>query len=80
MKKPKKLYRSKLLEVDKDVKAQRTKVIVDHPDFFYSRLLKSMKDIDVPEPPKDAGGNITDSSFQWKHYKAHYWDNFDLNG
>ena len=37
-----------------------------------------MKDIEVPEPPKDANGKITDSAFQWRFYKAHYWDNTDL--
>ncbi|NJK98730.1 MAG: DUF5106 domain-containing protein [Bacteroidales bacterium] len=36
-----------------------------------------MKEVDVPEPPKDATGKITDSTFQYNYYKSHYFDNFD---
>ena len=45
---------------------------------FFSKFLMSLKDIEVPDPPKDSNGNITDSTFQIRYYKAHYFDNFDI--
>jgi thiol-disulfide isomerase/thioredoxin len=38
-----------------------------------------MKEVEVPDPPKDQNGNITDSSFQYRYYKTHYFDNFDIS-
>ena len=35
-------------------------------------------DVDIPDPPKDANGNIIDSSFSFRYYRDHYWDNVDL--
>lgn len=71
-------YREQLGKIDKEVKAKRTEVMEKNPDLFYAKLLKAMKDIEVPEAPRDANGKITDSSFQWRYYKNHYWDNIDL--
>ena len=71
-------YKEQLIGLDKEVKAERSKVMESNPSLFYAKLLKCMKDVDVPEPPKDANGKITDSSFQWRFYKLHYWDNVDL--
>jgi thiol-disulfide isomerase/thioredoxin len=53
-------------------------IIADNPDDFFSKVLKSMYEVEVPEPPRDENGNITDSSFQWKYYKEHYFDNIDF--
>jgi peroxiredoxin len=40
-------------------------------------LIKTTKEIVVPDPPKRADGTI-DSTWQFKYYRDHYWDNFDL--
>lgn len=71
-------YREQLVQIDKEVRAKRDEVMTKYPTLFYGKLLLAMKDITVPDPPKDANGKITDSSFQWRYYKAHYWDNVDL--
>jgi thiol-disulfide isomerase/thioredoxin len=76
--KAKETYKAQLQNIDKEVKAKRAAVISDHPDFFYARLLSTMKEIDVPDAPKDAQGKIIDSAWQWRYYKAHYWDYTDL--
>lgn len=70
--------RTQLMKIDTLVKTKRSEVINNNPKLFYAKLLKAMKDIDVPEPPRDAKGKIIDSAFQWRFYKAHYWDNVDL--
>jgi hypothetical protein len=38
-----------------------------------------MRDPEVPDPPKDEKGNITDSTFQYHYYKSHFWDNVDFS-
>ncbi len=68
-----------LRQIDKDVKGERESVMKSNPNLFYSKMLRAMKELDVPEFPRDpATGKITDSTFQWRWYKAHYWDNIDL--
>jgi thiol-disulfide isomerase/thioredoxin len=71
-------FRDLLMQVDKDVKNKRNEVITANPNLFYSKLLRAMKDIEVPDAPKDANGKIIDSSWQWRFYKSHFWDNLDL--
>jgi thiol-disulfide isomerase/thioredoxin len=39
-----------------------------------------MRDIEMPKDgPRDSRGVLIDSSWQWRFYKTHYWDNVDLN-
>lgn len=38
-----------------------------------------MSEPEVPDPPRDAKGNITDSSFQYHYFKGHYWDHVDFS-
>ncbi len=77
--KQKEVYKNALKKLDDEVKAKRQSVISTYPTTFYAKVLKSMKDIEVPEAPRDAKGALIDSSWAWRFYKAHYWDNFDLN-
>ncbi len=44
---------------------------------FFSKLLLSMLDPEIPESPKDEDGNEIDPQFSYKFYKSHYWDNID---
>lgn len=76
--KEKEKYLTELKKLDTEVKAKRNDVTTKYPTLFYAKLLKSMKDIDVPEPPRNPDGSMKDSAFQWRFYKAHYWDYVDL--
>lgn len=55
----------------------RKNLMAKHPTTLLSKIFRIMTDIEVPDPPKNEKGIITDSSFQYKYYKAHYFDNFD---
>lgn len=55
------------------------KIVSEHPDYFFSKVLLAMKDIEIPDPPKDENGVITDSSFQYRFYKTHYFDYVDFS-
>ncbi|MBN2522316.1 MAG: DUF5106 domain-containing protein [Bacteroidales bacterium] len=50
-----------------------------HPDLFVGKFLESTLDVNVPEPPGDAEGNVTGGNWQYYYYRNHYFDNFDLS-
>jgi thiol-disulfide isomerase/thioredoxin len=77
--KEKNRLKEQLTGIDKQVKAKREDVITNHANLFYAKLLKAMKEVSVPDFPRDANGKILDSAWQWRFYKAHYWDNVDLS-
>lgn len=52
-------------------------IIEKYPTTVTARLLKMSRPIDVPEAPKKADGSI-DEHFQYRYYRAHYFDNYDL--
>ncbi len=54
------------------------KIASDHPGLFVAKFLKATLDINVPDPPRDANGNIIDSTWQYYYYRNHYFDNFDI--
>jgi thiol-disulfide isomerase/thioredoxin len=64
-------------KINKEVLTYIDKTISDHKGLFYSKFLKALKEVEVPDPPKDSDGKVTDSTFQYHYYKSHYFDNFD---
>jgi peroxiredoxin len=73
------VIRAKLNDADKEVKAYRMKIVSDHPNTFMAKVIKTMSEPEVPEAPKDANGVITDSTFQFRYFKAHFFDNVDFS-
>lgn len=67
----------KIRQIDKELREVRDKVIKENPKSFFATFLRATKYPEVPEPPKDDKGNITDSLFQYKYYKNHFWDDFN---
>ena len=55
------------------------KVAGDYPGLFAARFLKATLDINVPDPPRDANGNVIDSTWQYYYFRNHYFDNFDIS-
>lgn len=74
----KKAIEEEFKKIDNEVKEYRNAIVKNNPTFFYTKVLKMMEDIEIPEAPKDDKGNIIDSNFQYKYYKQHYFDNIDF--
>lgn len=70
--------KKEIAAVDQSVKDYRLKIMKDHPNTFMTKIIKTMQEPEVPEAPRDANGNITDSTFQYRYYKAHFLDNVDF--
>lgn len=67
-----------LTKLNKEITDFRDKIIKEKPNLFVSKLFLAMKDVEIPESPKNVDGTV-DSLFAGKYYKAHYWDHFDLS-
>ena len=49
-------------------------------ELYVAKFLKTLipSDYHLPEPPKDANGNITDREFLYRWYRAHFFDNLNI--
>lgn len=68
-----------LEEINKAVSSYQETIREKHPGTFFAAFLTALKEVEVPEPPRDDEGNVIDSLFQYNYYKAHYFDNFPLS-
>ena len=75
-------YKSLTTEIDKvskEVVAYQKNLIETYPTTFVSKVVKMSMDVEIPETPKKSDGTIIDSSFAYKYFRDHYFDNIDLN-
>lgn len=75
----KKATEEEISELNKAFLANREKIAKDNPDMFYTDLLGLMKEVEIPEAPKKANGELVDSSFGYTYWKTHYWDYTDFS-
>lgn len=76
--KEKKELQKQIDGMSKEVKDYTWKSIKDNEGTFFSKFIKATQEIDVPDSPKDANGKILDSAYQYKFYRSHFFDNFDI--
>lgn len=66
-------------ETSKGVKQYQKDLVKNNPDKLVGKVVHLSMDVEIPDFPRDDEGNILDSSFQYKYFKAHYWDHLDFN-
>lgn len=74
-------YRDQIIASEKAIFDYRKNFIKANPNLFSSKIFSTMIELensDFPPIPTLPNGR-PDSTFQFRYYKAHYWDNFDLN-
>ncbi len=54
------------------------KIVNENKGLYVSKFLNSFTPLELPEPPRDAQGRITDSTYVYRWYRAHFFDNFDI--
>lgn len=74
----KKALEAQMKTLDTEVKTARQKIMDENKGMLYTAILKASTEVEIPEPPRDENGKITDSTFQYKFFKKHYWDNIDI--
>lgn len=67
-----------LKAINEKVVAEQNRIVTENPDLLVAKYIKMGLRIEVPDPPKDENGIITDSLFQRRYYVNHYFDNFDF--
>ena len=65
-------------DINLEMKSFIQKQLSEHQGLFFATFLKALQEIEVPDAPRDSGGKITDSTYQYRYYRAHYFDNFNL--
>ncbi len=74
----KKTARENFKKINEKVMAYQADLVTKHPSTTTAKFLKSSIEITIPDPPKKADGSI-DSSFQFRYYREHFFDNFDIS-
>lgn len=72
-----KIVQEKMSAIDKEVKEYKSNFIKSNPKTFVAKLFKAMEEPEIPEAPILANGK-KDSTFAYRYYKTHFFDNFDL--
>jgi len=69
---------SKISEISGRIKLKTNTLIDAQHDNFVGPFVKAMQEIVVPEAPLDSDGKVLDSLFQYRYYRAHFFDNINL--
>ncbi len=69
--------KEKIRKINEEVKAEREQVEAKNPNGLLATLLRALKEPVVPPAPPLANGK-PDSTFAYRYYKAHYWDNISF--
>jgi len=67
-----------LLALDAEVKAYIKSFHEKYQGSFSSNFIKAIAYPETPEPPKNEDGSI-DSTFEFRYFKKHFWDDFDFS-
>lgn len=72
------LLKKQMSALDKEVKDYKLNFIKEHPNKFLSKVFRASQEPEIPEAPKLPNGK-TDSTFAYRYYKAHFFDNVDFS-
>lgn len=73
----KKAAQESFSRINEKVIVYQNEIISKYPLTLTARIFKTTKQIEIPDPPKKPNGSI-DSTFQFRYYREHFFDNFDL--
>jgi hypothetical protein len=71
------VIKEKIRQVNDEVKNEREEVQSKSPNSLLATLLRALKEPVVPPIPTSPNGR-PDSSFAYRYYKEHYWDNISF--
>jgi peroxiredoxin len=72
------LAANQLDQLNQEVKSYISEIIGKHQGSFISVFLRAMQEPEVPSAPALPNGR-PDSTFSYRYYKSHFWDNIDLS-
>jgi thiol-disulfide isomerase/thioredoxin len=69
--------KEELSGLDKEVSEYKKNLQQRLPNSFVTKIFRAMEDPEIPEAPFLQDGVTKDSTFAFKYYRAHFWDNID---
>lgn len=69
--------RKQINKINEEVVNYKKEYMKQNASTLLATIFKASEEITVPDPPVLPNGAI-DSTFQFRYYKAHYWDNINL--
>lgn len=73
----KKIAREDFAKIDTKVQEHLEEIIKKYPNTLTAKIMNMNRPVKVPDPPKNPDGSI-DSLWQYRYYRQHFFDNFDL--
>ena len=70
--------REQAQELNEEKQALLHRLIRENESHYVSKFLKALLPLELPEPPKDEQGRITDSTFLYRWYRAHFFDHLNI--
>lgn len=70
-------YEEELAKIDANVKKIQDNIVTKSPKTMTAMLIKANQDLDIPKYPELSEEDRKQK--QYEYYRAHYFDNFDLN-
>lgn len=64
--------------ISAEVKKYQVKFAKEHNDKLVGKIVSLTTDVDIPEAPRNAKGEMIDSNFRYYYYRDHFFDNIDL--
>lgn len=74
----KKVAMDEIKAIGKETTAGQKKFYEANKERFIGSMVRMSMDVELPDPPKDKDGNITDSNYVYNYYIEHYWDDIDF--
>ncbi len=65
--------------ISKKIIEQRKATVKKNPNTFYSKLIKAMLDIEIPDGERKPNGSLIDTFHSFHYTQQHYFDNIDFS-
>ncbi len=73
------MWNDKSIALNKEINSYRKSFTTKYPTSLATLIFKSLEEPEVPKGPHFlADGKTKDSTFDYRYYKAHYWDGFNF--
>ena len=73
-----KVAQEQMIRLNKELIQYKLDIVRQHPDSFLAFMINAMKEPEIPEPPVLPNGR-KDSTFAYRYFKSHFWDDMDLS-
>ena len=71
--------KAELKAIGEKVKAYQHKLVAENQGTLVAKIVRMSTDIEIPDPEKNPDGSLVDSTFSYRYFRDHFFDNTDLS-